>query len=81
MLRSIADIVHDEAYFTRDIEPHLDGERVRYVGSVGPADGACLVAEGHLVRRGIGAAAMVTGIVALAVGRGTGAARLMYWLS
>lgn len=39
----IAGIVHDEAYFARDIEPHLDGDRVRFVGSVGPADGARLL--------------------------------------
>jgi len=35
--------VHDEAYFARDIEPHVDGEWVRYVGSVGPTDGARLL--------------------------------------
>lgn len=39
----IAGIVHDQAYFARDVEPHIDGDRVRYVGSVGPADGARLL--------------------------------------
>ena len=34
----IAGIVHDEAYFRTWVEPFLDGERIRYVGSVGPAD-------------------------------------------
>ncbi|CAN5134412.1 glycosyltransferase family 4 protein [soil metagenome] len=34
----LAGIVHDEAYFAREIAPHLDGARIRYVGSVGPAD-------------------------------------------
>jgi len=34
----IAGIVHDRAYFEREIAPHLDGERVRYVGSLGPRD-------------------------------------------
>jgi glycosyltransferase involved in cell wall biosynthesis len=33
----IAGIVHDRGYFEREIAPHLDGERVRYVGSLGPA--------------------------------------------
>jgi glycosyltransferase involved in cell wall biosynthesis len=34
----LAGIIHDEAYFRERVEPHLDGERIRYVGSVGPAD-------------------------------------------
>jgi len=34
----IAGIVHDAGYFEREVAPHLDGERVRYVGSVGPRD-------------------------------------------
>jgi glycosyltransferase involved in cell wall biosynthesis len=49
----IAGIVHDESYFAREIEPHLDGERVRYAGSVGPAAGAALLGNAvallHLV--------------------------------
>ena len=32
----IAGIVQDRQYFARDVEPHLDGERVTYIGSVGP---------------------------------------------
>jgi len=32
----ICGIVHDEAYFTREILPHVDGDRVRFLGSVGP---------------------------------------------
>jgi glycosyltransferase involved in cell wall biosynthesis len=32
----IAGIVHDEAYFEREVEPHIDGEQVTYLGSVGP---------------------------------------------
>ena len=32
----IAGIVQDEAYFRREVEPRIDGERVRYLGSVGP---------------------------------------------
>lgn len=34
----MAGIVQDEGYFRERVEPHVDGERVRYVGSVGPAD-------------------------------------------
>lgn len=34
----IAGIVHDRDYFERDIAPHVDGDRIRYVGSLGPAD-------------------------------------------
>ena len=32
----ICGIVQDEGYFQREVEPHLDGENVRYLGSVGP---------------------------------------------
>src|SRR5216684_1249088 len=31
-------IVQDEAYFRTAIEPFLDGDQIRYVGSVGPAE-------------------------------------------
>jgi glycosyltransferase involved in cell wall biosynthesis len=34
----IAGIIHDRDYFAREVAPHLDGDRVRYVGSVGPAE-------------------------------------------
>jgi glycosyltransferase involved in cell wall biosynthesis len=34
----IAGIVHDRDYFEREIAPHVDGDRVRYVGSLGAAD-------------------------------------------
>ncbi|MBW3620146.1 MAG: glycosyltransferase family 4 protein [Actinobacteria bacterium] len=32
----IAGIVQDQAYFDREVAPHLDGERVTYLGPVGP---------------------------------------------
>jgi len=32
----IAGIVQDEAYFHQQVEPHIDGIRVEYIGSVGP---------------------------------------------
>jgi glycosyltransferase involved in cell wall biosynthesis len=34
----IAGIVHDREYFEDEIAPHVDGDRVRYVGSLGPAE-------------------------------------------
>jgi glycosyltransferase involved in cell wall biosynthesis len=33
----IAGIVHDQPYFEQSVAPHIDGEKVRFVGSVGPA--------------------------------------------
>lgn len=32
----IAGIVQDHEYFKHEVEPHIDGDRVRYIGSVGP---------------------------------------------
>jgi len=32
----IAGIVQDEAYFRQQVEPHIDGSKVEYMGSVGP---------------------------------------------
>ncbi len=32
----VAGIVHDHAYFEREVAPHLDDDRVRYLGHVGP---------------------------------------------
>jgi glycosyltransferase involved in cell wall biosynthesis len=34
----IAGIVHDRGYFEREVAPHVDGDRVRYVGSLGAED-------------------------------------------
>jgi glycosyltransferase involved in cell wall biosynthesis len=34
----ICGIVQDERYFREMVEPHIDGDRVVYLGSVGPAD-------------------------------------------
>ncbi len=36
----ICGIVHDEAYFDREVRPHVDGDRVRFLGAVGPAQRA-----------------------------------------
>ncbi|MFV1998377.1 MAG: glycosyltransferase [Acidiferrobacterales bacterium] len=32
----IAGIVQDESYFTQQVEPHIDGTMVQFIGSVGP---------------------------------------------
>ncbi|MCU1391605.1 MAG: glycosyltransferase family 4 protein [Ilumatobacteraceae bacterium] len=36
----IAGIIQDEAYFREVVEPHVDGDRVTYIGPVGAADRA-----------------------------------------
>lgn len=35
---TIAGIVQDQGYFERSVEPLLDGDRVRFIGSVGPEE-------------------------------------------
>jgi glycosyltransferase involved in cell wall biosynthesis len=35
---TLCGIVQDERYFREMVEPHIDGDRVVYLGSVGPAD-------------------------------------------
>ncbi len=34
----IAGIIQDQDYFDREVAPHIDDDRVRYIGSVGPAN-------------------------------------------
>ncbi|GAA2073307.1 glycosyltransferase family 4 protein [Pseudolysinimonas kribbensis] len=34
----IAGIIHDQRYFDEEVAPHLDGEHVRYLGSIGPEE-------------------------------------------
>jgi glycosyltransferase involved in cell wall biosynthesis len=50
---TIAGIVHDREYFEREVVPSLDGDRVRYVGSLGPAERDAVLGEAfalvHLV--------------------------------
>lgn len=50
----LAGIVQDRAYFDAEVAPHLDGERVRYVGPVGPDQRDALLGGAdallHLVR-------------------------------
>jgi glycosyltransferase involved in cell wall biosynthesis len=40
----IAGPVQDEGYFATEVEPHVDGDRVRYLGSVGPEQRSELLA-------------------------------------
>jgi glycosyltransferase involved in cell wall biosynthesis len=37
---TLCGIVQDERYFRERVEPHIDGDRVRYLGSVGPVQRA-----------------------------------------
>jgi glycosyltransferase involved in cell wall biosynthesis len=39
----IAGIVQDRSYFERLVEPRVDGDRVRYIGPVGPAERGALL--------------------------------------
>ena len=39
----IAGIVQDQAYFVDRVEPRIDGDRVRYVGPVGPEERGTLL--------------------------------------
>jgi glycosyltransferase involved in cell wall biosynthesis len=39
----IAGIVQDHAYFAEQVEPHIDGDRVCYLGSVGPPERAAVL--------------------------------------
>jgi glycosyltransferase involved in cell wall biosynthesis len=46
--------VHDEAYHTRRVVPHVDGERVRYLGNVGPRERARVLGEAAALVHPIG---------------------------
>jgi glycosyltransferase involved in cell wall biosynthesis len=41
----LAGIVHDQRYFDECVAPHVDGDRVAYVGPVGPRERARLLGE------------------------------------
>ena len=40
---TLCGIVQDQRYFAEQVEPHIDGDRVVYLGSVGPADRAAVL--------------------------------------
>jgi glycosyltransferase involved in cell wall biosynthesis len=42
----ICGIVQDRAFFAERVEPRIDGERVRYLGSVGPQERASILGSG-----------------------------------
>jgi glycosyltransferase involved in cell wall biosynthesis len=43
----IAGIVQDDDYFRTEVEPHIDGDRVRFVGAVGAVERAELLGSVH----------------------------------
>ena len=43
----IAGIIQDERYFQQEVAPHLDGERVRYLGPVDAADRSAVLGGAH----------------------------------
>ena len=43
----LAGIVQDEAYFHEEVEPHVDGDAVRYLGSVGADDRPAVLGGAH----------------------------------
>lgn len=50
----IAGIIQDERYFREQVEPHIDGDRVRYVGPVGAADRSAVLGGAHALLHLIG---------------------------
>jgi glycosyltransferase involved in cell wall biosynthesis len=76
----LAGIVQDQAYFERDVAPYIDGDRVCYLGSVGPDKRAEIlggaVALLHLISfdEPFGLSmieAMACGVPVIAIGRGS----------
>lgn len=47
-------IVQDAAYFRKEVEPHVDGDRVRYLGSVGPDQRAEVLGSAAVLLHPIG---------------------------
>jgi glycosyltransferase involved in cell wall biosynthesis len=43
----IAGIVHDQRYFDEQVVPHLDDDRVRYIGPVGAAERSAVLGAAH----------------------------------
>jgi glycosyltransferase involved in cell wall biosynthesis len=43
----IAGIIQDERYFREQVEPHIDGEQVRYIGPVSAADRSGVLGGAH----------------------------------
>ena len=43
----IAGIVHDQRYFDEEVAPHVDGDRVRYIGPVAATDRSTVLGAAH----------------------------------
>ena len=43
----IAGIIHDQRYFDEQVAPHVDGDRVRYLGPVAAADRSAVLGSAH----------------------------------
>jgi len=76
----LAGIVQDQAYFERDVAPYIDGDRVCYLGSVGPDKRAEILGGAtallHLISfdEPFGLSmieAMACGVPVIAIGRGS----------
>lgn len=76
----LAGIIHDQDYFERAVEPHLDGTQIRYVGSVGPAERDALLGGAYALLHLINfdepfglsmAESMACGTPVIATGRGS----------
>ena len=76
----IAGIIHDQEYFDRSVAPFLDGEQIRYVGSVGPRERDALLGGARALIHLIGfeepfglsvVEAMATGTPVIAFPRGS----------
>ena len=76
----IAGIIQDERYFRAEVEPHIDDERVRYVGPIGAEDRVATLGGAHALLHLIGfdepfgysvAEAMACGTPVIAYDRGS----------
>ena len=76
----IAGIVQDQAYFDSDVAPHIDGDRVCYLGSVGPDKRAEVLGGAQALLHLISfdepfglsmVEAMACGVPVIAIGRGS----------
>ena len=76
----IAGLIQDHDYWREQVEPHVDGESVRYLGNVGPSDRDRILGQAHALLHPISfdepfglsvAEAMMTGTPVIAFNRGS----------